>query len=397
MTVRNLHSKIGGSPENPRRVDLRFHRSIRIVNLRQRKSGGGIILYPKFSAVVLFLITIGIPDAAGQDFVGQSPFQESDESKPGQTELDRHEFEFPSMGTLVHVTAYCASESQVEKAIQAAQRRVIELAAILTDYDPASETRQLSGLAAKSPTKVSDPLWEVLQSADDWNKQSGGAFDSSLGSLTQLWRKYRRAGRVPTKEDVLEAKKMSGWKAVRLNAPDKTVTIADERIRLDFGAIGKGYIADQAYLTLVEHGIKHSLVNISGNMRCGLPPPNKTGWTIAIAPIEQNGEAIQKVQIANQAIATSGDLWQYTLVDGVKRSHILDPQTGYGVVGPLAVTVIAPTAIDADALATIGCVLEWDKFLKLIEAHENRSALRASRADKELAILRSSKFPVDAK
>jgi thiamine biosynthesis lipoprotein len=86
-------------------------------------------------------------------------------------------------------------------------------------------------------------------------------------------------------------------------------------------------------------------------------------------------------------------LWQYTLVDGVKRSHILDPQTGYGVIGPLAVTVIAPTAIEADVLATIGCVLQWQKFSKLIESRAETSALRASRVGEDFSIERSGNFP----
>jgi FAD:protein FMN transferase len=299
------------------------------------------------------------------------------------------------MGTLVHLSVYGSDEKAVEQAIQSAQKKVNDLAAILTDYDPASETRQLSNLAAKSPTKVSDPLWEVLQAADRWNKDSSGALDCSLGSLTLMWRKYRRAGRVPTQDDVWEAKKIAGWQTVKLNGLEKTVSITDERVRIDFGAIGKGYIADQAYQVLVDHGIKHCLVNISGNMRCGLPPPGKAGWRIAISPIEQNGKPIQNVEIANQAIATSGDLWQFTLVDGVKRSHILDPKTGYGVVGPLAVTVIAPTAIDADSLATTGCILDWASFSKLVESREGTAALRAGRPRGELVVERSKGFPKD--
>ena len=128
-------------------------------------------------------------------------------------------------------------------------------------------------------------------------------------------------------------------------------------------------------------------------MRCGQAPPNKPGWVIAISPIERDGEPIRKLTLSNVAIATSGDLWQYTLVDGVKRSHILDPQTGYGVVGPLAVTVIAPTATDADALATIGCLLPWDKYSKLIATRPETSALRASRLTEQLEVVQTELFP----
>lgn len=345
--------------------------------------------------MVLHLTSIGILNGACQGSLSPSSAEVSGDSRAPQNSDQRYEYEFPSMGTLVHISAYGPNDEAVEVAFQATKNRVSELAQILTDYDPSSETRQLSSRAAQAPTKVSDPLWQVLQSADVWNEKSDGAFDSSLGSLNLLWRKFRRAGKVPTSQDVRAAQELTGWKSIQLNAQDQTVVIADQRIRLDFGAIGKGYIADQAYLTLAAHGLKRSLVNISGNMRCGLPPPGKAGWRISIAPIEQNGESIQQIELVNQAIATSGDLWQFTTVDGIRRSHIIDPHTGYGVVGPLAVTVLAPTAIDADALATIGCVLDWQKFSKLIAAHEGAAALRASRSDgqKSVVIERTDLFP----
>lgn len=350
-------------------------------------------MYPKLLLFVLSVLAIGSTLAACQESPSSQSPEISGLATPAKGELRRFEYEFPSMGTLVHIAAFAVSERDLEPAIQAAQLRVKELASILTDYDPSSETRQLSLLASKAPIRVSDPLWDVLQAADAWNKESGGALDCSLGTLTQMWRKYRRAGKVPTQEVVMQAKQHSGWKALGLNAHDRTVTITDEKIRLDFGAIGKGYIADEAYRKLVEQGIEHCLVDISGNMRCGLPPPGRNGWVITVSPIEPNGQPLQKIELANQAIATSGDLWQFTLVDGIKRSHVLDPKTGYGVVGPLAVTVIAPTAIDADALATTGCVLEWPNFLALVESRNKVAALRASRMGKELWLERSSSFP----
>lgn len=340
-------------------------------------------MYLKVLSIVPFLLTIGSVALYGQEKLAAE----------GSAKLQGFDFEFPSMGTLIQISVYCEDESKAQKAVEEARKEVQRLAAILTDYDPESETRQLTSRAFNAPTSVSDPLWRMLSAAEKWNKITDGAFDCSLGMLTQTWRKHRRANRIPDKATVEQAKSHCGWDKVRLDPSAKTVTIADQELRLDFGAIGKGYIADVAFDILKQHGLDCCLINISGNMRCGSAPPGKAGWTIAISPLDREGAPIRKIAIANQAIATSGDLWQYVVVDGVKRSHILDPKTGYGVVGPLAVTAIAPTAEDADALATTGCLLSWDEYRKILSQHMGTAALRASRVTEQLQVDATDNFP----
>lgn len=359
---------------------------------------GDSTLYLKLSPIVLVLSTIIAASAAAQEKSGVSVPQVGQAASVAQKAeqeppLQGYEFEFPSMGTLIEITAYAENEAVFQKALDEIQSLTKTLAATLTDYDPESETRQLTLKAFQKSADVSAPLWEVLLASQHWNKASEGAFDCSVGLLTQTWRKHRRAGRVPKDDVIQDAKSHCGWSKVKLDEASKTIRIEDDQLRLDFGAIGKGYIADRAFQVLEQHGIHRCLINISGNMRCGQAPPNKPGWVIAISPIERDGEPIRKLTLSNVAIATSGDLWQYTLVDGVKRSHILDPQTGYGVVGPLAVTVIAPTATDADALATIGCLLPWDKYSKLIATRPETSALRASRITQQLEVVQTEFFP----
>jgi FAD:protein FMN transferase len=314
----------------------------------------------------------------------------------------RFDFEFPAMGTLVQITAYGQKQQSLELVCQLAKQRVEELAAILTDYEPDSETRQLSQRAFNQPLRVSDPLWSVLDAADQWYELSAGALDCSIGQLTVMWRKHRRAGRLPTDQDVQKALSHTGWRNVKLDRQQRTITHNHEQLRFDFGAIGKGYIADEAFKVIQANDVRSCLVNIAGNMRCGDPPPGKPGWRIAISsPAGDNTRSeshsqtalIGTILICNQAIATSGDLHQYTVIDGVKRSHILDPLTGYGIAGPLAVTVVAPNAMDADALATIGCIMDWPSYCKLIASRQAVCALKASLLEQQLKIERSSDFP----
>jgi FAD:protein FMN transferase len=314
-----------------------------------------------------------------------------------------YESSFLALGTEVQLKAFHHDPDVVAAAFELAEQRVRELESILTDYDPTSETRQLSERAALLPTPVSDPLWEMLAACDRWHALSHGAFDASLGQLTQLWRKYRRSSRHPTLEQIATARAQTGWQHVQLNHGAHSVCLDSPGLRFDFGAIGKGYIVDQAFAVLTTHEVPCSLINISGNMRAGSPPPERSGWRIEIAPLEPGSPALRQVLIANQSIATSGDLWQFVLIDGVRRSHILDPQTGMGVIGPRCATVIAPTATDADALATTACIVGFEVAAQIAQQLPQTNLLCADRIAEDAVSLSESvrvqttaDFPPDA-
>ncbi len=255
----------------------------------------------------------------------------------------------------------------VEQVFRQAERLVHELDAILTDYQSESETRRLSTCAVDRPTAVSAPLWDVLSAADSWHDRTGGAVDPTVGSLTRLWRKYRGTNRWPTEESIALARKNTGWQHVHLDPQERTIRL-DRPVQFDFGAIGKGYAVDRVFELLQRAGLRRSLVNISGNMRLGDPPPEREGWRIELAPLNAGGRPLGRVILSNTSIATSGDLWQAIEIQGVRRSHILDPRTGWGVEGPRSATAITQRAIDADALATAGCILSPEDALKLADS-----------------------------
>lgn len=355
-----------------------------------------MIFYLKFSSWIALTVILLQNAALAQKGVslGESA---NNQAQGLHDQTEAYEIEFPAMGTMVQIIAYSSSQEVAEAAFREAELLTSELASLLSDYDPHSETRKLTQSAFQQAAKVSEPLWQVLQAADNWYRRSDGTLDCSLGSLTAMWRKYRRAGRTPSPETVQQAKHSTGWQHIQLDHAKQSIEFSQPGIRLDFGAIGKGYIVDQIYELLQQHGLNSCLVNISGNMRLGEPPPNRPTWRIAVSPLEPKGQPLRWIGLAQASIATSGDLWQYSIVKGQKRSHILDPTTGYGVPGPLSVTVIAPTAIDADALATIGCLMDWSKFNQLMEVSSGVAALRAAEKEGVVETLESTDFPAAVK
>jgi FAD:protein FMN transferase len=351
------------------------------------------LFYPKHFVWVAIWYFIPCNIHLGQD-AAPAEFQQLPERQSRLEEkFQGYECTFPAMGTLVHLTAYSDDAETVDIAFRAAEQEVRRLESILTDYDSSSEARRLPAAAAQQPTEVSGPLWDVLEVADYWYRHSQGSLDCSLGALTHLWRKHRRANRIPEIEAVQNALNDGGWQNVQLDRNSRSVTMAHDRIRLDFGAIGKGYVIDRVFELLWQRGLHCTLVNISGDMRCGRAPPGKESWRIAIAPLQRGGETLRKLGVKDCSIATSGDLWQFQMIDGQKRSHIIDPRTGLGTPGPVSVTVIAPSACEADALATIGCILDWRQFEEIVESREQSQALLATEADGMVVTRQTSGFP----
>ncbi len=275
-----------------------------------------------------------------------------------ESALEAYEVRFPALGTLVEIKVFSANAQLASQIVRAAELRTKAIEATLTDYDPDSEAATLTNRATTEDfVSVSADLWNMLAASDHWFKISGGAFDASIGSLTRQWRTARRTQQ-PLAEDQRQlALQQSGWRNVQLNVDTKSVRFNRDGIRLDFGAIGKGYVVDEVFKLFHEAGLRQCLVNISGNMRVGEAPPDREGWRIEISPLEKGQPTLRRLILKNISIATSGDLWQFTLIDGQRHSHILDPHNGRSVRGPIAATIISPSAADADACATAVCVL----------------------------------------
>ena len=123
-------------------------------------------------------------------------------------------------------------------------------------------------------------------------------------------------------------------------------------MRIGFGGIGKGYAAEKAKTILQQMGIKSGIVNAAGDLSAWGFQPNGEPWTIGIADPDATHHPFSSLNITNMAVATSGNYEKYVVIDGKKYSHTIDPKTGLPVSGIKSVTIIAPNAELADALAT---------------------------------------------
>lgn len=283
--------------------------------------------------------------------------------------LTRYEISEPHMGVTFRIVLYAADETTANKAAQAAFARVEELNGLLSDYDPKSELSKLSDTAGSNQAvPVSEELWFVLNKGQEVSRLSEGAFDVTVGSAVKLWRRARRAQQLPDEKLLAAAVETIGYQNLKFNSTDHSVTIAKANTRLDLGGIAKGYAADEAIRVLKEQGVNRALVAASGDVVLGDAPPNAHAWRVAIAPLVVGSPIERYLMLANAAVSTSGDAFQFVEIDGRRYSHILDPRTGLGLTDRVSVTVVAPSGVESDSLASAVCVLGSEKGLKLIEA-----------------------------
>ena len=236
----------------------------------------------------------------------------------------------------------------------------------MSDYEPNSELNKLSDLAGSGQAvPVSPELFRVLDRAQALSVLTGGAFDVTAGASIQLWRRARQVKRLPPQYTLDKALKTIGFRTLKLDAEKRTAKLTQTGTRLDLGGIAKGYVLDEAIAVLKKHGLRRALVSAGGDIVAGDAPPGKAGWRVALIGLGDDAKP-QLLRLANGAVATSGDLYQFLEVDGTRYSHIVDPRSGSALTEQRLVHVLALDAMSADSLSTAISVLGPSKGLRLV-------------------------------
>jgi len=297
------------------------------------------------------------------------------------------------MGTLFTITLYAPAKATAQSAVQAAFQRVAALDEIMSDYQADSELMRLCEAPPGQPVHVSAELFDVLCQAQKFSASSDGAFDVTVGPLVRSWRIARKKKILPTPAGLNTAAESVGYKKLRLDPKARTVTLLAPNMRLDLGGIAKGYAADQALAILKGRGFARALVAASGDIAVGDPPPRQRGWRVSIASMDaRTNETVRSVLLRNAGISTSGDTEQFTEIDGVRYSHIVDPKTGVGLTNRIQVTIIAPNATTTDALATGVSVLGASRGLALVDALPRTAAIIVTKRNGETRVFASRRF-----
>lgn len=170
---------------------------------------------------------------------------------------------------------------------------------------------------------------------------------------------------------------------MKLDTLSKRILLQKPKMQLDLGGIAQGETAQRAYERLCTLGFPFSLIDAGGDIVAGEVPPNLAGWRISINLPEAEELMNQQLLLCNKAVTTSGDLYQYLELNGVRYSHIIDPATGWALTNSRNVTVIADNGADADWLTKACSILPVSEAMKLIRQFAS--------AEVQIAVLKNNK------
>lgn len=295
--------------------------------------------------------------------------QEEDPRGLADQPYDRTEF---LLGTVANIKVY--NEGQ-EEALDKAFERVHELDELFAMQNPESEISEVNRQAGIEPVEVSEEVFHVMERALYYAEESGGSFDPTIGAVTSLWRIGQDDAAVPEANELAEAVALVDYQKVELNEAEQTIYLQEEGMVLDLGAIGKGYITDEAARVLVEEGVNTAIVDLGGdivvvgNSTRGEDQP----WNVGIQnPYGERGEILGIVPVSDRAIVTSG-IYERLVRDGDDEyHHLMDPETGFPIDNNISgISIIADNAMDADALVNIAFSLGVEDGLNYINGLED--------------------------
>ena len=279
-----------------------------------------------------------------------------------------HRLSFHAMACPCEVRVDVADISIAETVGRTAEAEATRIERKFSRYRADSVVAQINRSHGKD-VAVDAETAQLLDVASRFFELSDGKFDITSGALRRIWR-FDGSDNIPTDQEIKALRPFIGWKKVGWHRP--VIRLAPG-MEIDFGGIGKEYAVDRALDSIRKITSAPVLVNFGGDLRVSGPRNDGTRWKVAIESIDQPGSPAGLLEIADGALATSGDARRFLLKNGIRYGHILNPLSGRPVVdAPHSVTVAAATCTEAGMLATLA-VLQGRRAEKFLEEENVRA------------------------
>ncbi|MEG1107984.1 MAG: FAD:protein FMN transferase [Oscillospiraceae bacterium] len=281
-----------------------------------------------------------------------------------QTKLQKYEASFLELfDTVTSLVGYCETEEIFQAEVQAFHdelEKYHKLYDIYNDYEGVVNIKTINDRAGQGAIKAEPELIDLLIFAKDAYTLSEGSVNVAMGSVLSLWHTAREAGienpeqaALPERRALEEAAKHTDIEKLIIDSAAGTVELQDPKMRLDVGAVAKGYAVERVCKTLEAEGVDMLLVSVGGNVRAIGSKPEGVAWTVGIQnPEKPEGPFLTKVLAKDLSVVTSGSYQRYYTVEGKKYHHIIDPKTLMPANYVKGVSVLCPNSGLADALST---------------------------------------------
>ncbi|MFA5068564.1 MAG: FAD:protein FMN transferase [Candidatus Omnitrophota bacterium] len=257
------------------------------------------------------------------------------------------------MGTFVDITLAGFVWDDFDSVFNNAFIAIDGVEQIADMYDTGSELSRLNKTAHVGPFRVSEELFFMIYNADQLNRESEGVFDITIAPIAALWKLCIQNKMLPDDRDIKDNLVLTGGGNIALDPNSREVFFKKNGMRIDLGAVAKGYAVDRAAGEIRRSGIRSAMINAGGDIFCIGKKGPLSPWRIGIRDPYDKKNVCAAISLSDKAAATSGGYEQFFVCEGRYYSHLIDPRNGYPVIGEYSsVTVIAGSCFFADAFAT---------------------------------------------
>ena len=289
-----------------------------------------------------------------------------------------HRF-FGTFDTIITITAYTTDEETFQKYASLAEDEMMRYHMIFDQYyayEGVNNLHYVNQNASVQPVAAEKELIDLLLKVREWQTLYGLQANPAMGSVLRLWHDARTiGGYLPEEDELKAAAEHTDYADVIIDEANSTIFFNDPQLRLDLGAVAKGYAAQLLADTLVQEGLTSFVLNAGGNVVCGPAPlDGRTEWSVAIEDLDGLSTKLI-IGTVNTSIVTSGDYQRYYEVDGERYHHLIDPETLFPATHMRAVTIVHPDSGLADFLSTTAFLLPYEKSVELVASIPEAEAL----------------------
>lgn len=313
-------------------------------------------------------------------------------AQSGQGQLNRYSmFFFDTFDTMITIIGYAPDQEVFDRVTGEAKAEFERYHKIYDGYHAYEGVQNIYALnrdGARGPVAVELELWDLLQFAAQWQSRLMGSTNIAMGAVLRYWHDAREAveaggqAALPDREALAAAAKHCSFEDVVMDEANRTVFFRDPLLKLDVGAVAKGYATERVARQMLASDMPSFIINAGGNVRVGnAPGAGRVHWGVGLqdpdtaqsAGFEQ--QSLDVLYLENLSVVTSGDYERFFMLEGVRYHHIISPETLMPATQFRAVTVVCEDSGLADVLSTALFVLPYEQGLELAQSLEGVQVL----------------------
>ena len=312
---------------------------------------------------------------------------------PGQAQMQKFSAVYmDTFDTVISLIGFAKDEASFSAHSNAVHESYIRMHKLFDTYNSYEDEGIVSiytinEKAAQAPVKVDPIVFDLLKLCKEKYEATRGQVNIAMGSVLSVWHNYREAGlndpenaRLPAMEELQAAQAHTNLDDLILNEEETTVFFADPMLKLDVGAVAKGYATELISQMLLESEMPSFIISAGGNVRLGNPPlDGRKGWGVGIqdpdGAVLGLSDIVETLFIANTSVVTSGDYQRFYTVDGVNYHHLIDPDTLMPGTHFRAVSIITEDSGFADMLSTAAYLMPYEESREFIDSLDGVEAI----------------------